>query len=111
MPTLTPRSGVQVDTPPENGAFECLDGFHLKLDAWLDTLPEGTESIVKAMNEEFRGQAHRVGASAGDLVICEAPEPLPPPSCLRQPTSPPPCRPNTHERSECYSVVHDDLTM
>ena len=61
---------MQVDTPPENGAFECLDGFHLKLDAWLDTLPEGTESIVKAMNEEFRGQAHRVGASAGDLVIC-----------------------------------------
>ena len=101
VPTLTLRSGAQVDTPPENGAFECLDGFHLKLDAWLDTLPEGTESIVKAMNEEFRGQAHRVGASAGDLVICgfSAPLPLPLHARLRQPTSPP-CSPNTHERSD-----------
>ena len=66
-----------VDTPPENGAFECLDGFHLQLDAWLDTLPEGTESITGAMNDEFQGQAFRVGASAGDLVIC-APSAAPP---------------------------------
>lgn len=58
-----------VDTPAENGSFECLDGFHRRLDSWLDTLPEGTQSITQAMNDEFHGQAFRVGASAGDLVI------------------------------------------
>eukprot|EP01052_Picozoa_sp_SAG31_P028321 SAG31_NODE_2724_length_5187_cov_2.096895_3_plen_97_part_00 len=59
-----------VDTPPENGAFECLDGFHRRLDDWLCALPEGTKSLTQAMNDEFQGQALRVGASAGDLIIC-----------------------------------------
>ena len=59
-----------MDTPPENGSFECLDGFHRRLDSWLDTLPEDTDNITQAMNDEFQGQAFRVGASAGDLVIC-----------------------------------------
>ena len=50
-----------VDTPPENGAFVCLPGFHRQLDSWLDTLSEGTDNLCAAMNDEFQGDYLRVG--------------------------------------------------
>lgn len=54
------------DTPAEQGAFVCVPGFHRRLEAWLDELPEGADP---------RGQdllalgTRRIGAEAGDLVI------------------------------------------
>jgi hypothetical protein len=57
------------DTPPEQGAFRCVPGFHRRLDAWLDALPAGADP---------RGQdlstlgVRQVGGRAGDLVIWDA---------------------------------------
>lgn len=54
------------DTPPEQGAFRCVPGFHRKLDAWLGALPQGAnprEQDLRAL-----GVRH-VGGTAGDLVI------------------------------------------
>ncbi|MYC71013.1 MAG: hypothetical protein F4X17_09940 [Gemmatimonadetes bacterium] len=54
------------DTPTEQGAFICVPGFHQRLDAWLDELPEGAnprEQDLLALG------AQRIGAEAGDLVI------------------------------------------
>eukprot|EP01051_Picozoa_sp_SAG22_P020895 SAG22_NODE_4399_length_1282_cov_1.389687_1_plen_237_part_10 len=63
-----------VDTPAANGAFVCIPGFHLKLDAWLDTLPPDTDNLRAAMNDEFRGSPdiQRIEANAGDLVIWDS---------------------------------------
>ena len=54
------------DTPAEQGAFICVPGFHQRLEAWLDELPEGTnprEQDLLALG------TRRIGAEAGDLVI------------------------------------------
>lgn len=54
------------DTPPEQGAFRCVPGFHRRLDAWLDGLPAGADP---------RGQdlhalgVRAIGGRAGDLII------------------------------------------
>lgn len=31
------------DVAPEQGAFQCVPGFHKKIDSWLDNLPPGTD--------------------------------------------------------------------
>ena len=54
------------DTPAEQGAFICVPGFHQRLEAWLDELPEGAnprEQDLLALG------AQRIGAEAGDLII------------------------------------------
>ena len=51
------------DTPAEQGAFICVPGFHQRLDAWLDELPEGAnprEQDLLALG------TRRIGAEAGD---------------------------------------------
>jgi hypothetical protein len=71
------QGGIQgvlylVDTPPQNGAFVCVPGFHRKLDAWLDELPPDTDNLREAFNRQFPAggpDALRVGAAAGDLII------------------------------------------
>ena len=54
------------DTPAEQGPFICVPGFHQRLEAWLDELPEGAnprEQDLLALG------TRRIGAEAGDLVI------------------------------------------
>ena len=54
------------DTPAEQGAFICVPGFHQRLEAWLDELPERAnprEQDLLALG------SRRIGAAAGDLVI------------------------------------------
>ena len=54
------------DTPQEQGAFICVPGFHQRLEAWLDRLPEGAnpkEQDLLALGSQ------RIGAEAGDLII------------------------------------------
>lgn len=54
------------DTPQEQGAFLCVPGFHHRLEAWLDCLPEGA---VPREQDLLALGARRIPASAGDLVI------------------------------------------
>lgn len=54
------------DTPPEQGAFRCVPGFHRRLDAWLDGLPAGSDP--RAQDLHALG-VKLIGGRAGDLVI------------------------------------------
>ncbi|MBX3736139.1 MAG: phytanoyl-CoA dioxygenase family protein [Candidatus Didemnitutus sp.] len=54
------------DTPPEQGAFRCVPGFHRRLEAWLDALPTGTDPRQQDLHA--LGVKH-IGGRAGDLVI------------------------------------------
>ena len=54
------------DTGPEQGAFTLVPGFHRRIEAWLDSLPPGTNPRQQDL--------HRLGSKpiagrAGDLII------------------------------------------
>ncbi len=53
------------DTPAEQGAFQCVPGFHRRLEAWLASLPEGADPRAQDLSAE----AVRVAGNAGDMVI------------------------------------------
>ena len=55
-----------VDTPPEQGAFRCVPGFHRRLDAWLDALPADRDPRREDL---YPFGVKQVGGRAGDLVI------------------------------------------
>jgi len=54
------------DTPPEQGAFRCVPGFHRRLDAWLDALPPGADPRTQDLHALG---VKAIGGRAGDLVI------------------------------------------
>lgn len=54
------------DTPPEQGAFTLVPGFHRRIDAWLAALPAGADP----QQQDLRALGARpIGGKAGDLVI------------------------------------------
>lgn len=53
------------DTPAEQGAFQCVPGFHRRLEAWLAGLPEGANPRA----QDLSAQAVRIAGNAGDMVI------------------------------------------
>jgi hypothetical protein len=54
------------DTAPEQGAFTCVPGFHRRIDAWLDSLPPGTNP----RQQDLRAPGSKpIAGRAGDLVI------------------------------------------
>jgi hypothetical protein len=53
------------DTRAEQGAFEVVPGFHKRIDGWLRGLGEG----VDPRRVDLSGQARRIAANAGDLII------------------------------------------
>ena len=63
-----------VDTPPEQGAFVAVPGFHRRIDAWLETLPpELDDREGFSIDKDFRKSllelgTTRVGGKAGDMV-------------------------------------------
>jgi hypothetical protein len=65
------RHGVQgvvllTDTEVHQGGFECVPGFHSKMDKWLETVPKG-EDPTEEMRRQCTGQP--VPGRAGDLVM------------------------------------------
>lgn len=54
------------DTPPEQGAFRCVPGFHRRLDAWLDSLAPGADPRTQDLHALG---VKSIGGRAGDLVI------------------------------------------
>ena len=54
------------DTPPEQGAFTLVPGFNRRIDAWLDSLPEGA---VPGQQDLPALGAQPIGGKAGDLII------------------------------------------
>ena len=54
------------DTPPEQGAFTLVPGFHRRIESWLASLPPGADP--RSENMHALG-AKPVGGRAGDLVI------------------------------------------
>lgn len=54
------------DTPPEQGAFTLVPGFHRLVDDWLAALPPGADPQA----QDLRALGPRpIGGKAGDLVI------------------------------------------
>jgi len=53
------------DTTAEQGAFEAVPGFHRRIDAWLESLPEGADP----RRVDLSAGARRIAANAGDLII------------------------------------------
>ena len=54
------------DTPPEQGAFTLVPGFHRRIESWLETLPPGADPRRKDMHALG---SRAIGGRAGDLVI------------------------------------------
>jgi len=54
------------DTPPEQGAFTCVPGFHRRIADWLKTLPAGADP--RRQNLHALG-SRPIGGRAGDLII------------------------------------------
>lgn len=66
-----PRFGTQAilyltDTAANQGAFSCVPGFHLQLEAWLKEIPAGSDPRAIAAREL---QAISIAGDAGDLII------------------------------------------
>jgi ectoine hydroxylase-related dioxygenase (phytanoyl-CoA dioxygenase family) len=54
------------DTPPEQGAFTLVPGFHRRVDSWRASLPPG----VNPRQQDLHALGSQpVGGRAGDLVI------------------------------------------
>lgn len=53
------------DTPAEQGAFQCVPGFHRRLEAWLAGLPEG----LNPRAQDLSAEAVRIAGNVGDMVI------------------------------------------
>ena len=53
------------DTPAEQGAFQCVPGFHRRFEAWLASLPKGADPRTQDLSAE----AVRIAGNAGDMVI------------------------------------------
>ena len=54
------------DTPAEQGAFNCVPGFHKRIEDWLDDLPP---DVDPKQQDLLALGTRRVAAEAGDLVI------------------------------------------
>lgn len=66
MPFGTQGILYLTDTPPEQGAFRCVPGFHRRLDAWLDGLPPAADPREQDLHALG---VRRIGGRAGDCVI------------------------------------------
>jgi hypothetical protein len=53
------------DTSAEQGAFEVVPGFHRRIDAWL----AGLDEAMDPRRVDLSGEARRIAARAGDLII------------------------------------------
>ena len=54
------------DTQAEQGAFTCVPGFHKRIDAWLESLPPGTDPRT----QDLHAMGSRpIPGRAGDLII------------------------------------------
>jgi hypothetical protein len=53
------------DTAAEQGAFEAVPGLHRRIDAWLS----GLAPDVDPRGVDLSGEARRIAAGAGDLII------------------------------------------
>lgn len=54
------------ETPAEQGAFQCVPGFHRRMDAWLASLPEGADPNAQDLDSL---RPHPIAGGAGDLII------------------------------------------
>lgn len=57
------------DTSEDQGAFRCVPGFHRRIDAWLDGLPDGRDPTLEDL-EAFGPRP--IAARAGELIIWSA---------------------------------------
>jgi hypothetical protein len=69
MPVRLKVQGVLylADTPPNQGAFTCIPGFHRKLEAWLKSLP--SDADPRKVIRERSAEAIPISGKAGDLII------------------------------------------
>src|SRR5947209_2909071 len=54
------------DTPPEQGAFTCVPGFHRRIGAWLASMPHDADPRRQDLHALG---SQPIGGSAGDLII------------------------------------------
>jgi hypothetical protein len=66
MPFHTQGILYLTDTPPEQGAFTCVPGFHRRIDAWLASLPPDADPRTQDLHALG---SRPIGGRAGDLII------------------------------------------
>jgi hypothetical protein len=54
------------DTAADQGAFRCVPGFHRRIEAWLNSLPPGTDPRAQDLT---KFESFPIAGRAGDLVI------------------------------------------
>lgn len=57
------------DVKEEQGAFQCIAGFHRNLDTWLEGLDKDINPREEILKEEYQKNIVKVSADAGDLII------------------------------------------
>jgi uncharacterized protein Usg len=58
------------DIDANQGAFQCIPGFHKKIDVWLENLPQKRNPREEILKQEYQQAAIKVPANRGDLIIC-----------------------------------------
>lgn len=58
------------DIKEDQGAFQCIAGFHKKLDGWLNSLDKGIDPRDEILNEKYKSKVSKIAANKGDLIIC-----------------------------------------
>ena len=53
------------DTAADQGAFQCVPGFHRQLEAWLQNLPADADP----RRQDLSAEAKPIAGRAGDLII------------------------------------------
>jgi len=58
------------DIKEEQGAFQCIPGFHKKLDVWLEQLKKEDNPREEILKEKYQNESIKISAKAGDFIIC-----------------------------------------
>ncbi len=58
------------DIQEQQGAFQCIAGFHKKLDTWLEGLDDDVNPREAILSKIYQNDARKIAADAGDLIIC-----------------------------------------
>lgn len=57
------------DVEEEQGAFQCIPGFHKKLDSWLENLNKDIDPREEILKDEYQKEVVKISAKAGDFII------------------------------------------
>ncbi len=63
------------DIKKEQGAFQCIAGFHNELDSWLENLGENINPRKEILSEKYQKDILKIEAKKGDFIMCNGATP------------------------------------